>query len=222
MEFVANSAAVSSATRQVMAGIEKMAKTNKNKFGGYNFVSVDNIFEMTGPLMAEAGINIVANEVEASTEDKHLTIRYNLFVTHDSGEYVGPYARTITVQATGPQAYGSAESYILKQFMRGFFKIPTGDAEEETFNNAENDPSAILPNRKAKKDPPAPEMLSASDSSRERDVMLKNLTLCTSSDEMLKWAQNTAQMRNKLHTADREALKAAYLDLQKSLKKEAA
>ena len=66
------------------------------------------------------------------------------------------------------------------------------------------------------------QLLSADDSSRERDVLLKNLTLCTSSDEMLAWAQNTAQLRNKLHTADREALKAAYLDLQKSLKKEAA
>ena len=65
-------------------------------------------------------------------------------------------------------------------------------------------------------------LLSADESSRERDVLLKNLTLCTSSDEMLAWAQNTAQLRNKLHTADREVLKSAYLDLQKSLKKEAA
>lgn len=216
MEFVANSAAVGAATKKVMAGIEKMAKTNKNSFGGYNFVSVDNIFEMTGHLMAEAGINIVANEIEASVTDKHLTVRYNLFVTHEGGEYIGPYARTITVQATGPQAYGSAESYILKQFMRGFFKIPTGDAEEETFKN---DP---LPNRKAKKEPVEQGLLSVDDSTRKRDLMLQNLTLCTTPADMLEWAQNTAPLRNRLHTADREALKAAYLDLQKSLKKEAA
>lgn len=91
--------------------------------------------------------------------------------------------------------------------------------EEDDDANAATSPTPA-PKRAAK--PEAVELLSLDDSTRERDVMLKNLTLCTSTEEMLAWAQKTAGLRNRLHTADREALKAAYLDLQKSFKKEAA
>ena len=91
--------------------------------------------------------------------------------------------------------------------------------EEDDDANAATSPTPA-PKRATKTE--TVELLSVDESSRERDVMLKNLTLCTSLDEMLAWAKNTAQLRNELHTADREALKAAYLDLQKSLKKEAA
>ena len=34
------------------------------------------------------------------------------------------------VQATGAQAFGSAQSYALKQFLRSLFMIPTGDKDD--------------------------------------------------------------------------------------------
>jgi len=36
----------------------------------------------------------------------------------------------VMVPANGAQAAGSAQSYALKQFMRGLFLIPTGDADD--------------------------------------------------------------------------------------------
>jgi hypothetical protein len=37
------------------------------------------------------------------------------------------------VPARGAQAFGSAQSYALKQFMRSLFQIPTGDKEDADF-----------------------------------------------------------------------------------------
>lgn len=91
--------------------------------------------------------------------------------------------------------------------------------EEDDDANAATSPTPA-PKRTSKVEPV--ELLSVDESTQKRDLMLQNLTLCTTPADMLEWAQNTATLRNRLHTADREALKAAYLDLQKSMKKEAA
>ena len=91
--------------------------------------------------------------------------------------------------------------------------------EEDDDANAVTSPTPA-PKRVAKTE--TVEILSVTDSARERDTLLSSLTMCTTQEEMLTWAQNTSALRNRLHTADREALKAAYVDLQKSLKKEAA
>lgn len=114
------------------------------------------------------------------------------------------------------QEMGSALTYSRRYSL---FSLVGIAGEEDDDANAATSPTPA-PKRAPKAE--TVQLLSADESSRERDVLLKNLTLCTSSDEMLAWAQNTAQLRNKLHTADREVLKSAYLDLQKSLKKEAA
>lgn len=90
--------------------------------------------------------------------------------------------------------------------------------EEDDDANAATSPTPA-PKRAAKAEP---EMLSVDDSARERDVMLKNLTLCTSEQEMLTWAKATSELRARLHTADREALKSEYSALQKELRKVAA
>lgn len=114
------------------------------------------------------------------------------------------------------QELGSCLTYTRRYSL---FSLVGIAGEEDDDANAATSPTPA-PKRAPKAE--TVQLLSADESSRERDVLLKNLTLCTSFDEMLAWAQNTAQLRNKLHTADREVLKSAYLDLQKSLKKEAA
>lgn len=91
--------------------------------------------------------------------------------------------------------------------------------EEDDDANAAVSPT---PAPKRQEKPQKVELMSAGESARERDIMLSNLTLCTTKAAMLEWAQNTSVMRERLHTADKEALKIAYVDLQKSLTKEAA
>ena len=44
------------------------------------------------------------------------------------------------VPARGAQAFGAAQSYALKQFMRSLFQIPTGDREDADFGAPERLP----------------------------------------------------------------------------------
>jgi hypothetical protein len=46
------------------------------------------------------------------------------------GDPLPPVSRTVEVLRNGAQAYGSAQSYALKQFLRSLFLIPTGDADD--------------------------------------------------------------------------------------------
>lgn len=147
---------------QVMATIKRLAKTEENRFQHYNYASIDDFLEAVGPLMAEAGIFLLTDEVstEITTSDKKdregtsswLTIRWAFTIGHSSGSLYGPLTRSVIVPASGAQAYGSALSYALKQFMRGLFAIPTGDGDDPDAQRKEDLPSQQRQNGKASKE----------------------------------------------------------------------
>jgi ERF superfamily len=127
----------------VMSEVKKLGKEGKNTFQKYNFTSVDQFYEALGPLMAAHGIFDVAIERESTvaireaSDDRGvakasawLTSSYDFMIFHESGVSYGPISRTIQVPATGAQSYAAAQSYAEKYFLRGLFKIPTGDVDE--------------------------------------------------------------------------------------------
>lgn len=137
---------IAKAIVEVMSGVRKLARGDKNQHGGYNFASIDAFLEALNPLCAEAGLFFFMDEVETEViprgepyKDQYgktkespasLRVRYHITICHASGAVCGPVCRTVTVIASGAQAYGSAQSYALKQFMRSLFQIPTGDADD--------------------------------------------------------------------------------------------
>lgn len=140
-------AAIAKAVCKVMAGVKRLERNEENKFQRYNYVSIDGFLEATGPLCAAAGLFIFSEELDkeitqAPKADRegvsnHLTIRWAFTLVHESGATYGPLHRTVTVPASGAQAYGSSQSYALKQFMRGLFQIPTGDDDDPDQNRKE-------------------------------------------------------------------------------------
>lgn len=197
---------------KVSAAAEKLYKTNHNKFAGYNFVSVDDMFGMYGPIMASAGISILAHEKSASVQNKILEVDYDIYIIHESGESAGPVSRSIQLQATGPQAYGSAESYVLKQFMRGLFKIPTNETEEEGFKKGD------LPDRPKKIEPAKAEKFDVQKSIAERDRLQDLLDKCNSEKELSEWSLTHSIALACLQPADRELMKGFYKDQQEAIK----
>jgi len=125
---------------KVMGSIKRLAKDNENKFQRYNYASIDAFLEAVGPLMAEAGIFIIPEEESTETvetEKKNsegttgwLRVHWSFIIGHTDGSLFGPLHRTVMVPASGAQAFGSAMSYAVKQFMRGLFCIPTGDGDD--------------------------------------------------------------------------------------------
>jgi hypothetical protein len=147
-------AEIAKAIVEVKKRVRVLGKDDENKFGHFKYVSVDKFYETVGKYMADAGLFLMVDEadnaieVRQSSEGKPcawLTVSYALTLYHESGASFGPISRTITVQATGPQAFGSAESYVQKYFLRGLFKIPTGEAD------ADADPQNGMPAKESPK-----------------------------------------------------------------------
>lgn len=134
----------------VSGKVRQLGKSERNQFAKYDFVSVDKFYSAIGPLMAESGIHCIPDCVESEVvpgnvkTDRNgeqrqgaplLRERWAFTLIHESGECAGPFHRTVTVPAEGAQAHGSSESYAQKQFLRGVFRVPTGDKDDADYGD---------------------------------------------------------------------------------------
>lgn len=134
---------IAKAVAEVMGKIEKLQKTEKNIHGNYDFVSVDDFLEMVRPLCAKATLYIDQQEDEVEflsttgtdrngkeKKSNWAKIKHSFTLHHSSGESSAPTYRTIMVLTSmGPQAFGAAQSYNLKNYLRSLFMMGTGDID---------------------------------------------------------------------------------------------
>ena len=139
---------VAAAVNAVMAEVPKLEKTEKNTHGNYNFTSIDDFLEALRPLCAEHGLIIIQDEEsfelkQTPKSDGKMTtwliVKFRFTLVHTSGEtWACRPARTIMVNAAmGAQAFGAAQSYALKMFMRSLFQVATGEADVDTDDNSQ-------------------------------------------------------------------------------------
>lgn len=137
---------VAAAVIAVMAKVPKLEKSERNTHGNYNFASIDGFLEALRPLCAEHGLIIIQDEESFELKQSQnaqgksstwLVVKFRFTLAHSSGEtWAHRPARTIMVNAAmGAQAFGAAQSYALKQFMRALFQIATGEADVDTDDN---------------------------------------------------------------------------------------
>lgn len=134
--------AIAKAVIGVMKAIGTLGKDNKRNDAGarYDYASIDDFIQHVRGHCAEEGLFIIPNEArdaethEVTKKDGKSAVmwsaRFAFTLAHESGEAYGPIYKGVSVPATGAQSAGSAQSYALKQFMRGLFLIPTGDADD--------------------------------------------------------------------------------------------
>lgn len=145
--------AVASAVNTVMGRIKGLLKTARNRAGGYRFASIDDFLSAVNPLCATAGLIILQDELDARLvhDGTELSSRSWLWATftftlaHKSGALYGPLTRSVMVPASGAQAFGAAQSYALKQFMRSLFQIPTGDGDDADTIAPRRLPAGVTP-----------------------------------------------------------------------------
>lgn len=144
---------VAAAINAVMVEVKRLDKGAENKHGNYKFTSVDDFLDATRPACAAAGLIIVPDEESVDMVEKWLRVKFSFTVAHASGEtWDHSPTRTVMVNsAMGSQAYGAAQSYALKQFLRALFQISTGDGED-----ADTQPNEQLPSSQRRGPPPAP------------------------------------------------------------------
>lgn len=134
--------------------IKQIGVTDKNDHANYKYVSVDRFYEIIGHMMAEAGLAVLINESESEvrineTTDAKGALRktawlfasYELTWLHENGAIsMLPMRRSLALPMSGPQAYGAAQSYVEKQFLRQVFKVPTGDKDADDLAPSDDAP----------------------------------------------------------------------------------
>lgn len=134
---------IHAAIAAAMGDVRPLAKEDRNQHGNYNFAGIDAFLDLTRPICAKHGLNILQDEegfevFEVASKNgpqKMLLMRFAFTVAKD-GETIGPLHRSIMVPASmGSQAFGSAQSYALKQFLRSLFQISTGEKDDIDHHN---------------------------------------------------------------------------------------
>jgi hypothetical protein len=128
---------LSDAISDCMHAIKPLMKGETNTHGSYNFASVDDFLNLTRPICAKHRLVILQDEEACEITNGQVFIRY-AFTLHHGAEMAGPFRRSIAVNSKmGSQAFGAAQSYALKQFLRSLFQISTGEKDDIDFHKPE-------------------------------------------------------------------------------------
>ena len=128
-----------SAIAAAASEVKVLGKSERNKFDGYDFVSIDKFLALVNPICSKNGIFPVVSQREVEFYEntnakggKSVWARffYDVTLYHESGSSLGPTNIMVSVPMNGAQASGSAQSYALKQFFRSTLMIPTGDKDD--------------------------------------------------------------------------------------------
>jgi hypothetical protein len=135
-----------------MSGITRLERDEKNPFANYKYAGIESYLDMVRPLCADAGLIIIQDEEfyefihSKDAKDRDITwlvMSFLFSVAHSSGE-LWPHRirRTAMVQASmGSQAFGAAQSYALKSYLRSLGLIATGDTPDADSHEQRDLPS---------------------------------------------------------------------------------
>ncbi len=132
-------AKVNAAIAKTMAAVQTVGKDDKNQHGNYNFASIDGFLGGCRDACAANGlhpeISVISYQPFTGSNSKQwATYTYEVVMCHDSGEETKPVQTVVSLPITGAQTSGSAQSYALKQYLRGLFLIKTGEKDDPDFN----------------------------------------------------------------------------------------
>ena len=160
--FDMSNTTIYSAVAKAMGDVERVAKDSRNNDQKYDFASVDDFMAMVGPICSKYGLVTILDEETREFIEKPgkygptqwVAISYQITTWHESGEQLPTVRRHVEVIRSGPQAYGAAQSYILKQYYRGLLNIPTGDGDDPDHGTVPQEQSA--PQQQQRKAAPKP------------------------------------------------------------------
>lgn len=124
---------IASALFEVQSKIGTLGYDSANAHQKYKYVSIDKYYEKIRPLLVDAGIMVIPDEIhsEISPDRKVFTATYQFSILHKDGAlWTYPIRRTIALPFMGAQSCGSALSYAEKIAMRTIFKINSGERDD--------------------------------------------------------------------------------------------
>jgi len=192
----------------VCRAVKKLHHDKRNDYASYNYVSVDSFYEALGPIMGEAGLFVIVDEVSVTSDKGFLTANYELFLVSEEGESYGPIHRQVTVKASGPQSYASAQSYAEKYFLRQIFKVPTGEQDADAHEKV------TLPDVK-----PQVKKLNTTESANLMDKAVDALYQVTSHEELEAWKKaNGSEVKRSLLDEHKDEVTKVFKEVEAKLK----
>lgn len=139
MSEIIERAKVNAAISKTMSAIETINKGETNQHGNYNFASIDGFLGGCRDACAANGLHpeiscIRYDPFTGNNSKQWATYTYEVVMCHESGEETKPVQTVVSLPITGAQTSGSAQSYALKQYLRGLFLIKTGEKDDPDFN----------------------------------------------------------------------------------------
>ena len=138
---------IANALFQIQEAVGTLGYDSDNAYAKYKYVSIDKYYDSIRPMMNDAGIMIIPDEMESSISDDRKLYRavYQFTILHKDGAVWNfPIRRSITLPFTGAQSAGSALSYLEKIAMRTIFKINSGDKDSIDADSLEQEDFSVL------------------------------------------------------------------------------
>ena len=204
------------AINAAMKKIKQLRKDDRNPHGNYSFASIDAFLDMCRPICSEHGLHPQVNSVNSETFNAGngklwAKFSYLIAMGHVSGETTEPVGMDIMLPLTGAQTSGSAQSYAVKQFLRGLLLISTGDkddvdlkpqAPEEGVEAAQTPLDLSETEEQPDAATPTPANADVDWSKWVNDQM--NQIKDANKIKLLMWSRKTQKQREDLKEADRE------------------
>lgn len=154
---------LNAAIAAVMKEVQRLEKADENKFGHYNYTSVDDFKDALRPLLATHGLTVHFTEAEPVTtieqerktvggKDAALIAKYVFSITleHVEGEVGKEEKITVMLPYTGAQTSGAARSYGFKEWGKSRFLMSSGDTDDADTMKQEEYGGAVLSKKDAK------------------------------------------------------------------------
>lgn len=134
------SSKINTAIAKAMGEVQKLPKDDRNEHGGYSFASIDRFLDACRPICVAHGLHpnidgVASDTFLAGNNKLWGKFSYRITMHHESGESTEPSGMDVMLPLTGAQTSGSAQSYALKQYLRGLLMISTGEADDPDFHN---------------------------------------------------------------------------------------
>lgn len=192
---------INAAICTAMGNVTKLAKEHKNAHGNYNFASIDDFLELCRPMMAAEGlyVNISGTGAEtfmAGSNKLWCKFSYIIQTCHKSGESTDEAGMDVMLPLTGAQTSGSAQSYALKQYLRGLLMISTGEKDDVDWKQQADDDGVMAA---------APEVSTKTPQDLEAEIKSKKTLVALN-----QWNQDNAAEITRLQNEDPDGFNRLY------------
>jgi len=129
---------IAGAISSIMAQVGHIKKSGYNAFHRYHYVTMGDLLEAITPLMGQAGLAIVQDEIEIKNiEGNRVAVLYEFSIFHKSGEMWPKRPRhtgmAIARDSKGnwdDKAVSKAHTNARKYFLMALFQVPAGDFDD--------------------------------------------------------------------------------------------